>query len=55
MIAQIVGNENGISTGLDAMNKHPFGDHSSCGDWFSNRENVDMNYKSLPQFNSNTF
>lgn len=49
MIAQNVGNEDGISTGLDAtMYKHPFGDHSSCGDWCSHRDNHDMNYKSLP-------
>lgn len=48
MIAQNVGNEDGISTGLDAMYKHPFGVHSSCGDWCSHRENPDMNNKSLP-------
>ncbi|XP_061191735.1 uncharacterized protein LOC133199972 [Saccostrea echinata] len=48
MVAQNVGNEDGISTGLDAMYKHPFGDHSSCGDWCSHRENPNMNYKSLP-------
>lgn len=30
------------------MYKHPFGDHSSCGNWCSHRENPDMNYKSLP-------
>lgn len=48
MIVQNVENENGISTGRDAMYKHPFRDHSSCGDWCSYRENPDMNYKSIP-------
>ena len=39
MIAQNVNNPDGIYVGHDAMSKHPFGDHSSCGDWCDHVEN----------------
>ncbi|XP_061186226.1 uncharacterized protein LOC133194248 [Saccostrea echinata] len=48
MIAQNVGNPDGVSVGLDAMSKHPFGDHSSCGDWCAHIKNPNTKFKSLP-------
>lgn len=32
MLAQNRGNPDGIQKGLDALGKHPFGDHTSCSD-----------------------
>jgi hypothetical protein len=48
MIAQNLNNIDGITTGLDALSKHPFGDHSSCEDWCDHIKDPSKKYKSLP-------
>ena len=45
MIAQNLNNIDGITTGLDALSKHPFGDHSSCEDWCDQIKYPSKKYK----------
>lgn len=43
------GNPDGIQKGLDAIGKHPFGDHTSCSDsWCSHVNNPKQKYTALP-------
>lgn len=49
MLAQNRGNPDGIQKGLDALGKHPFGDHTSCSDsWCSHVSNPKQKYTALP-------
>lgn len=49
MLAQNRGNPDGIQKGLDALGKHPFGDHTSCSDsWCSHVNNPKQKYTALP-------
>lgn len=48
MVAQNEHNPAGIEVGLDAMWKHPFGDHSSCSDWCTHKQDPCKQYKQLP-------
>lgn len=50
LIKQKKGNAQGISQGLDALWRHPFDDHSMCGDWCCHGDATEKttNFKSLP-------
>uniref|UniRef100_A0A8W8MKF3 Exonuclease domain-containing protein n=1 Tax=Magallana gigas TaxID=29159 RepID=A0A8W8MKF3_MAGGI len=48
MVAQNKHNPAGVEVGLDAMWKHPFGDHSSCSDCCTHKEDPHKQYKHLP-------
>ena len=49
VIEQNKGNEEGICKGLEALSKHPFGDHSDCNDsWCRMLSKKDSRHSSLP-------
>jgi hypothetical protein len=48
MIAQNLNNIDRIITRLDALSKHPFGDHSYCEDWCDHMKDASKRYKLLP-------
>ncbi|KAK3099978.1 hypothetical protein FSP39_012810 [Pinctada imbricata] len=49
MLAQNQNNPKGVETGLEAISRHPFGDHSLCNaSWCSHIENPKQKFTSLP-------
>lgn len=48
MVAQNKHNSAGIEVGLDAMWKQPFGEHYSCSDWYTQKQDPPKQYKHLP-------
>ena len=49
MLAQNKENPSGIEQGLDALGKHPFGNHSSCDKtWCAHVDDPTKKYSSLP-------
>ncbi|XP_069119349.1 uncharacterized protein [Argopecten irradians] len=41
-------NISGLQQGLNALSKHPFGDHSECSSWCRHKDNTTLRYNSLP-------
>lgn len=48
LIAQNRGNEGGVRRGMEAMWRHPFNDHSCCGDWCRHSQEPDATFSGLP-------
>lgn len=49
MLAQNQGNSDGIENGLEAISRHPFGDHSFCqSSWCHHIDNPSRKYSSFP-------
>ncbi|XP_061171002.1 uncharacterized protein LOC133180520 [Saccostrea echinata] len=49
MISQNKGNPVGVQRGLEALSRHPFGDHSACNEsWCSHISNPKQKYSALP-------
>ena len=48
MIAQNKNDPQGISVGLRALSKHPFDDHSLCGEWCEHLKNPSKRFSGLP-------
>ncbi|XP_062601160.1 uncharacterized protein LOC134262849 [Saccostrea cucullata] len=48
MVSQNKDNPEGVAVGLDAMWKHPFGDHTHCSEWCQHKKDPHKLYRQLP-------